>query len=170
MKKLFVEIAKGNIGTTEKGGNNRGAEIIEFQKATWLPPGAWSWCCAFVAWCLREVLTRPEGLVYFGFTPLAANKWRCKGANTADWLTWAKNHNLTLLTKADLAKQGDIVIFDFQADGKDDHIGIVAEDQLDLLHNIVTVEGNTNGAGSKDGDGVYLKNRKPSLVSHYIRM
>jgi len=59
------------------------------------------------------------------------------------------------------------VIFDFS------HIGLVVEDQASIRSKIKTIEGNTNGKGDRDsesGDGVWEKQRMPSLAKSYIRL
>lgn len=42
--KKLVDLALGEVGTREEGGNNCGARIVEYQKASWLAPGPWPWC------------------------------------------------------------------------------------------------------------------------------
>jgi hypothetical protein len=59
-------------------------------------------------------------------------------------------------------KAGDVVIFTFS------HIGI-ALGSPDKKGNVPTVEGNTNGAGSREGDGVYRKVRHVSKIRSRIR-
>ncbi len=56
---------------------------------------------------------------------------------------------------------GDFAVYDFS------HIGIVKESRGDKF---VAIEGNTNGAGSRDGDGVYLKTRPRKLARCFIRI
>jgi hypothetical protein len=60
-------------------------------------------------------------------------------------------------------KAGDIVIFTFS------HIGI-ATSAPDKKGNVETIEGNTNGAGSREGDGVYRKTRHVSKIRSRIRV
>lgn len=59
-------------------------------------------------------------------------------------------------------KAGDVVIFTFS------HIGI-ATGSPDAKGNVPTIEGNTNGAGSREGDGVYAKSRNISQIRSRIR-
>ena len=162
----FVQIALSKVGTREEGGNNKGASIIEFQKATWLKPDAWAWCAAFVAWCMLEWINSDSE------AEIALND-RCKDASAFGWIKWAEQHRLQVYMEdgtgqpAVLAKRGDIIVFDFS------HIGIVTADQLSMHDNIHTVEGNTNGKGERDsvtGDGVWEKVRSPLLTRAYIRL
>lgn len=161
----LVAIAQAEVGTREGKLNNTGARIVEYQKATWLKPDAWSWCAAFVAWCMREWLNDID--VRTALRVLKIDTWRCHDASAFGWEKWAKIRGLKVLPDTDIAKAGDIVIFDFS------HIGIVAEDQLSPAHNIKTIEGNTNSKGDRDsnsGDGVWQKSRNPALVKCYIRL
>lgn len=165
MHSQLVRLALAEVGTREEGGNNRGDRIREYQRATWLAPDDWPWCAAFTCWILRQWLATTEGKQYLG-----AHKpdvWRCKDASAFGWEKWAKQKGLTLLPETQLAQAGDIATFDFS------HIGIVAEDQLDVREPVVLVEGNTNGTGSRDsesGDGVWVKHRRPGLIRRYIRL
>jgi len=161
--KRFVDIAQAEVGVREVGGNNCGDRIREYQSATWLAPGAWPWCAAFVAWCLREWL-QEEG-VADALKLHSLSAWRCRDASAFGWEKWAKANKLKVLTETEKAKAGDLVIFDFS------HIGIVAEDQHGDF--IKTIEGNTNGKGERDsvsGDGVWNKIRQQALTKCYIRL
>jgi hypothetical protein len=59
-------------------------------------------------------------------------------------------------------ERGDIIVFNFS------HVGIAAG-APDVNGNFSTVEGNTNQAGSREGDGVYRKIRNVSSVRSRIR-
>jgi hypothetical protein len=173
----LIAVAVSQIGVSEKGGNNKGPKIVEYQKATWLVPGAWSWCAAFCAWVLREWLRSPEVRAYFGIKEKDIEKWRCRGANTTDWLKWGIKMKWVVLYKPlqtkQLIKAGDIVIFDFQQDGKNDHIGFAIKDQMLITDDVQTIEGNTNAAGKADsttGDKVTYKARKMPLISAIVRI
>lgn len=166
----FVNIALSKVGTREEGGNNKGASIIEFQKATWLKPDAWAWCAAFVCWCLREALTQsPEYLVEMNITDL--EKWRCRDASAFGWIKWAKAHGLKVFEYADgiptdLIKAGDIIVYAFS------HIGIASKDQPAIGARIDAIEGNTNASGARDsntGDAVLAKNRPAKQIKAVIR-
>ena len=163
----LADIAIAQVGIKEEGGNNKGASIVLYQQATWLKPDAWPWCAAFVCWCVKEWLKLPEVKTSLNFTDENIKTWRPRTAGAWDFLKWAKDNRLTILTENDLAKAGDIVVFDFS------HIGIVVQDQLKEETTIHTVEGNTNNAGTRDsssGDGVFRKERKKEIVKNYIRI
>lgn len=172
MNKL-VEIAVTQIGIkeydTEDAGtssNNDGKEVRMYQSATWLAPGEWPWCAAFVAWCLQRASQDDSfrtslNLKYY------YDVWRCKDASAFGWIKWANKSGLKVFDEKELAKAGDIVVFDFS------HIGIVEKDQIAGMDYIETIEGNTNGKGERDsvtGDGVWRKIRKVNLVRNYIRL
>ena len=60
-------------------------------------------------------------------------------------------------------KAGDIVVFTFS------HIGIAVKD-VDSSGYVVTIEGNTNGAGSREGGSVLEKKRHVSKIRSRIRI
>lgn len=163
----LVKIANSQVGTKEQGGNNKGAEIIKYQQATWLKPDAWPWCAAFICWCIREWLKIESVKASLKFTDAIITKWRPRTAGAFDFLNWAKDQKLKVFDEKLLAKAGDIVIFDFS------HIGLVVEDQKPNSKEIICIEGNTNNKGERDsesGDGVWKKTRSTSLVREYIRI
>lgn len=149
----FAKIAESQVGEKEVG-NNGGKAVRKYQAASWLSPGAWPWCAAFVCWCFREALKK-EPLVIL--RPRTAGAW--------DFENWARKEGAELIKPAHKSRvrRGDIVVFTFS------HIGIAVEDE-DELGNVKTVEGNTNAAGSREGDGVYRKTRNKSKIRSIIRL
>ena len=146
----LISVAKSQLNVRENGGNNKGADIEKYQGATWLKPGPWPWCAAFVAWCVRQCINTIPA---------------CKDASAFGWIKWAKVNGLYITDEKELAKAGDLIIFDFS------HIGIVIEDQQ-KGKKIHTIEGNTEpNKQQRDGnaDGVYEMWRSPSLVKAFIR-
>lgn len=164
----LIAIAKAEVGTREGAVNNTGARIVEYQGATWLAPGAWPWCAAFTAWVMREWLEDEAVRNALGLETFSlAEKWRCRDASAFGWEKWARQRGLQVLPEAEKAHAGDFVVFDFS------HIGLVIEDQTSARAKIRTIEGNTNGKGERDsesGDGVWLKERAPSLAKSYVRI
>jgi len=167
---IAKEEAAKNI--REVGGNNRGPDIVRYQKATWLAPGAWPWCAAFTGWVIQQAIER-EGPVRF-LRPRTAGAW--------DYESWATDKNQTTgqhrlrsggaargvrlikPAKAQDVRIGDIIVFTYS------HIGIVVSSALEDGR-IVTVEGNTGGMGAnRDGDGVYRKLVHPRHLRSLIRL
>ena len=65
--------------------------------------------------------------------------------------------------KAATCLAGDIVVFSFS------HIGLAVAD-VDSSGYVKTIEGNTNGAGSREGGSVLEKNRHVSKIRSRIRI
>jgi len=153
MADTLCDVAISQLGITEEGGNNIGPEIVKFQEATWLEPGAWAWCAAFVDWCVMEAQSLTKKTDFE----------RPQTAGAYDLENWAKTKAKSptvILSKEGKIRKGDIIVFTFS------HCGIAVDDE-DAGY-IRTVEGNTNDEGSREGDGVYSKLRKRSLVRSFI--
>ncbi len=167
IQKLIV-IAQNEVGVREGTVNNTGVRIVEYQGATWLAPGAWPWCAAFTAWVMREWLEDESVRSALKLSSFSlAEKWRCRDASAFGWENWAKQKGILVLPETEKAKAGDFVVFDFS------HIGLVVADQTTTKAKLKTIEGNTNGKGDRDsesGDGVWKKERVPSLTKSYIRI
>ena len=166
MTKYLAQIAANEVGVREVGGNNNGERIRTYQEATDLAPAAWPWCAAFVDWCIREWLMTPEVTAWLNLQSKTPEEWRPKTALAYGFLDWAKSRPKTTITlhDRDMARPGDIVVFDFS------HVGIV---ESESGSQIVTIEGNTNGRGDRDsesGDGVWRKTRSKSIARNFIRI
>lgn len=61
------------------------------------------------------------------------------------------------------AKPGDFMVLKGGPSGYR-HIGLVVQPLNAKTGKIATIEGNTNGAGSADGNGIYRKERDPKLT------
>lgn len=147
----LIVIAAAEVGVIESG-NNRGKRVDEYQSATWLDYKGFPWCAAFVCWVLARWITRHGLSIKAPRTPLAFG-----------FEKWAWQEGLSVLSPAETGIQrGDIVIFKFS------HIGFAASDEVNGRFN--TIEGNTNQAGSREGDGVYKKNRPKTSVRSIIRL
>lgn len=150
---ILAKVAESQIGVRETK-NNGGLKIEEYQRSTWLPVGPWPWCAAFVCWCVREFVGGEKVTFPLPTTPGAWDfeRWCLSVDNSVKLRKPHKNK----------IKRGDIVVFSFS------HIGI-AISNIDADGIVDTVEGNTNGAGSREGDGVYRKKRHVSKIRSVIR-
>lgn len=157
----LARILRGEVGVREVG-TNSGKRIREYQTATDLRPlGPWAWCAAFVCWGVCEMLTEcfPNGR-HPGERPMTAGAW--------DFERWAReNPELVELIKpvGPAILEGDILVFTRS------HIGVANERSFPRHPGsiIKTIEGNTNAGGSREGDGVYLRERRKDFVRSVIR-
>lgn len=164
LRQRLIDIAVGEVGFKETEGANLGPEVRKYQAASSLAVGPWPWCMAFVDWCISEWLRAPDVRAALRLADDAAVEyWRPKTALAFGAEAWAKERGLVVLPEQELARLGDIITFDFS------HVGFVRLDEVQG-HPIQTVEGNTNGAGSRDGNGVWLKARPDGLTRRYIRI
>lgn len=152
----LIALAKKEIGVEEVNGTNCGPRVNEYKSATWLDSTkSWPWCAAFICWLFREAM---EGGTYSFKRPQTAGAY--------DFENWCKQQDSSVQLKkphnGDI-KPGDIVIFNFS------HIGI-AVGSPDSDGYIKTIEGNTDGAGSREGGAVLEKRRKLSSIRSRIRV
>lgn len=158
----LAKIAASQVGVRESG-NNSGEAVRKYQDATNLEIKGFAWCAAFVDWCIAAWLKDAEVIAWLGLKVRTPEEWRPKTALAYGFLGWAKDRPNTteVLMPSARAQAGDIVMYTFS------HVGIVISDNGKTLQ---TVEGNTNGEGSREGDGVYFKTRAKSLVKRYVRI
>ena len=153
----MVSLARDEIGVSEVDGSNCGPRVDEYKAATWLDPDkGWPGCAAFICWLVREAIDGED--IKFK-RPRTAGAW--------DFENWAKQQvangiDLRKPTNGNI-KAGDIVVFTFS------HIGLAVKD-IDSSGYVVTIEGNTNGAGSREGGSVLEKKRHVSKIRSRIRI
>lgn len=156
LSEKLVALAKKEIGVEEINGTNCGPRVNEYKSATWLDSTkSWPWCAAFICWLLREAMK--DGSYTFE---------RPRTAGAYDFENWCKNQDNSVTLKkphnGDI-KPGDIVVFNFS------HIGL-AIGSPDSAGYVKTIEGNTDGVGSREGGAVLEKRRKISSIRSRIRV
>ena len=126
----IICIAEQEIGVREKTGHNDGQKVEEYLAVTGLKKGE-PWCAAYVSWVYRKA----------GF------KQPCSA--------WSPD----LFPRSHLVKiilPGDVLGIYFPELKRIAHVGLIIQLKGDW---ITSVEGNTNVAGSREGDGVYVRKR-----------
>lgn len=138
MRSELRTVYLAQVGIKEQGGANRGAKVEQYLASVGFGPG-YAWCAAFVSWCYQQVDVQHH-----------------KSA----WVpSYAKKQNL-VYKRGEFIKRlpqsGDVFLIWFDRLKRPAHIGFVDEWKSTW---VITVEGNTNDDGSREGDGVYKKRR-----------
>ena len=156
LAKKLVEFAKEEIGVEEVDGSNCGPRVNEYKSATTLNPRAsWPWCAAFICWLFKESMKNSK---HSFSRPTTASAW--------DFENWARGENDSVKLQKphnNDIKSGDIVVFTFS------HIGL-AISGVDSAGYVDTIEGNTDGQGSREGGAVLQKKRHISQIRSRIRV
>lgn len=127
---------------------NRSPEIDSMNIAVGAPLGS-SWCASYVSW------------VYNHFNIINPNSaWSPNFGLKNDCIWQYKQLNTVKL------KPGDCVTFYYSNLGRIGHVGIITNVYDDY---VITVEGNTNGAGSREGSGVFKKKRSLDNIYRVTR-
>ena len=143
----IIRIAQKEIGTGEKPLNSNKTKY-----GKWFGFDGVAWCGMFVSWCYAQA---GFPLPKIGFTKGFA------GCQTA--VAYFKKNNLTTTKPV----EGDIVFFDWNADGRYDHTGVFVKWLEDNLH-FETIEGNTAVGNDSNGGQVMIRKRlnKNVLFAH----
>jgi hypothetical protein len=161
----IAEVADRYLGTYETS-RNRGPHIAEFWEKTNYKEGDENrepWCCAFAVFCVQVADEETDDFNL---------KSPPKTASVAELLKWAKDpkNGCQTFTPADVTEalhplKGDLVVYLPRLS----HVGVVSED---YAHDgfLKITEGNTNKEGSREGDGVYKKQRRLSFAGTFIRL
>ena len=153
-RKETIEILSGiytaEIGVKELTGKNDGARVEEYLASCGLGKG-YAWCAAFVNWC--HVRAGVEG---------------AKSAYSPNW--FPKEHTIYTQGGKENATPSKCDVFGlYYADKKRiAHVGFIDE-YSDVGDYCITVEGNTNNDGSREGDGVYRKRRLKNQIYRVSR-
>jgi lysozyme family protein len=150
-----IEIAQSQVGVLEDPpGSNRGKEVDEYQRRVGIPPGN-PWCAAFVYWCFDQAARA-----------LKINNPVIKTGGVLDHWNQAYDNGIRRVT-LDQAKEdpslvvpGLIFIIDTGSPGGAGHTGLVERVDGGML---VTIEGNTNDVGSREGIGVFRRKKRKIL-------
>jgi hypothetical protein len=138
----MLRVARSELGVRETGGGSRGNRQ-KYSREMDMP--VTEWCAIFVSWCLRKAGV-PKAYASTRVTLFARYY-----ANVGRFVR--------------TPRPGDLACFDWEGDGRFDHVGIVEKVLPD--GRLVTIEGNTNRGD--DQDGVYRMVRSPRLVRGYCR-
>jgi len=140
------------IGVREATGHNDGVMVETYLRYCSLAKGN-PWCASFVCWTFGQAqVSNPRS----GYCPDLF-----RPAHVI--------YKRTIHTTQKTPQPGDVWGLYFPEKGRIAHVGFVSQwgDKY-----IITVEGNTNEAGSREGDGVYRKRRPRSsiyMVAKYIK-
>lgn len=140
-------------------GSNDGPDVRKYLKSVGLEPG-FAWCAAFVYWCTNTAAINagiPHKLPHTG--GVMAMFGQAVGRNIQKL-----DEKERFITPDDI-RPGDIFILQFP--GAHSHTGFVDKVSGDT---IITIEGNTDAGGSREGIGVFSKRRKVSGLRGIIRI
>jgi hypothetical protein len=141
LREEILRIAESQVGTLEEGNNRGGA--LKYTKAFGRPPEPW--CAAFVSWVYTQAGQKTGQINCASFVNVLKKQGKWKGQ------------------KDPVA--GDLVFFDWDFDGKPDHVGIVKA--INPKGGITTIEGNTFNPNGNGQEGVFEKQREGDVIFGY---
>ena len=144
LRNRLVALEQSQVGVKEATGNNDGKEVEMYLRAVGLKKGS-AYCAAGQAWSHMQLnIPCPES----GWSP--------------DWfkanLVYLKNAPRVIPFES---RPGQVVGFWVDFKGRIGHVGMIKKE---FKHHYETVEFNTNGAGSTEGQGVHNLLRKKATV------
>lgn len=134
-------VAHTQVGVREVGRNNDGPEIRQYLKSVGINQPV-PWCAAFVRWCFDQC-----------HIPVTGNAW------SPSWFPAAKT--IYRQGKGQTPQNGDVFGLYYPKLKRIGHVGFIIGWQG---NHAVTIEGNTNAAGSRDGNVVAKKRRLKSQI------
>lgn len=139
----LVDTARYFLFVREETGNNDGKYVERFLKEVNLKKGN-PWCVAFVVSCHNYTgIPIPQS----GYSP---DMFR---SNVVwDYTDWRNGYN---------TKPGQVFGIYFESKKRVAHVGIIESGNGKTVN---TIEGNTDGSGSREGDGVYRKVRQMESI------
>lgn len=146
-----LDVARSQLHVRESPlGSNRGPEVDEYVKLTGLPPtGGFAWCVCFVFFCFHTASKKLGKSNPMIKTAGVLDLWNKAGQKGVLRVT-----NLKAKNNPSLVKPGQIFVIDTGKPGGAGHAGLVEQVAGGKL---VTIEGNTNNGGSRDGIGVFRR-------------
>ncbi len=123
-------------------GSNRGPEVDAYVQSVGLPPsGAYPWCAAFVHWCFAKATVEVR----------QPNPCPRTGSALGLWLKAKPEQRITEMAEV---KPGMVFVLDLgHGTG---HVGFI---ETARKIRFTTIEGNSNAGGSREGVGVFKRER-----------
>lgn len=148
---LALGMAVSQLGVMEDPpGSNAGPQVNAYLKSVGLG-GGYFWCMAFVYWCFNEAAKQAGKPNPFPKTAGCIDAWNKVRAKSPQRLITRAQ----AMADPSLVKPGQVFILDY---GKGmGHTGFVRQSFGGPL---LTIEGNSNSGGSRNGLGVFELNRR----------
>ena len=158
-----LEIAADQIGEREVPlGSNRGPMVDQYLQSVSAGLLGNPWCMAFVYWCFEQAAAR-QGVP--NPAPKTASVWNA-------WDAAQTMPGVEIVTAAEAVRDSSKVVpgmvFFLDTGGRTGHTGFVS----DIVQGrLVTIEGNTNDGGSREGIGVFTRagRRMDSINLGFVR-
>lgn len=147
LSEKYIQALKKYIGTREKTGKNDGPVVEKILLNCGINFPA-AWCACFLN----------QGLLDIELTGPIDPAWSPNWFKDKSRIKYIRDIN----PKSTKFEQGWIVGIYFRNLGRIAHVAAVIEDFGDNY--ILTIEGNTNAQGGREGDGVYLRIRHKSEI------
>jgi len=147
-----LAVAAGEIGQMEQPpGSNRGPRVDEYVRAVGLDPaGRFPWCAAFVYWCFARAATEAGVRNPVIRTGGVLDHWRRAAEKGVPRVTGTAAKGSPALVRP-----GFVFVMDFG--GGVGHTGFV---KAVAGGHLLTIEGNTNDGGSREGVGVFERRER----------
>ncbi len=148
--KATLSVASSQVGVMEEPpGSNRGPQVDDYLKAVGLDPAtdSYAWCAAFVYWSFKQAAARVGTDNPVIRTAGVLDHWRKAGRAGVTRLV-----SEGILADLSLLKPG--LVFVINTGGGHGHMGLVEDFRDDRL---ITIEGNTNLPGDREGVGVFRR-------------
>lgn len=147
-----LAVATSQLGVREATGHNDGKQVEMYLAVTGLRKGN-AWCAAFVSWVFQQ-----------------AHVKAIRSARVVDWFQKNVVYRKGWQKEVPQLKKAMLAGWYYPELGRYGHIGII-EGWNPGMKDLITIEGNTNGAGSREGEGVYRKIRPMkniAVIADYI--
>ncbi|HEY1021458.1 MAG TPA: hypothetical protein VGE06_04065, partial [Flavisolibacter sp.] len=176
LRGIVQKIYTADIGIREKTGKNDGQRIEEYLSYVGLGKGN-PWCAAFICWVYGKAgVVNPRSGWSPALFPESRVIWsRRRGIiknsslniqHSSSISANSTKHSKFNIQNSPKPRAADIFGIWFQDKKRIAHCGFIDDWQEKY---VITVEGNTNESGSREGDGVYRKRRLISTVYKVAR-
>jgi hypothetical protein len=153
LRDALLSVAASQVGVMENPpGSNRGPEVDQYLTSAGVALGNF-WCMAFVYWCLNKAAHQAGAVNRIPRSGLVLDVWNRSQHLPEITVVRAEQAR----ANPALVRPGMVFFLSFGHGAG--HCGIVADNVNGVL---ATIEGNTNNDGSRNGIGVFERNRRLS--------